>query len=86
MADGDSLFGFDFLGDDLCFLLGFLHRAEITSARRCRNDVVAVVTMTVQAVKVNRDLDIRIRRTLRRMTDGDLLALRRSGGRGNRRR
>jgi len=60
MTDGDSFLSFNLLGDDLCFLLGFLYRAEITATGRGRNDVVAVVTVTIEAVKVDRNFDVRV--------------------------
>ena len=75
MANGDLLFRFDLLLDDFSFLRRVLHRSRIAATSRCRDDVVTVIAVTVQAVEVNRDLDVRVGRALRGVADGDLLAL-----------
>lgn len=75
MAYGDALFGFNLLGGDFRIFRCILDRPSVATARRCRDDVVAVVTVAVQTVEIDGDFHVRIGRALRGVTDRDLLPL-----------
>ena len=74
VTDGDLLFGFDLLGHGLGFFGRVFHCASVTPADRGRDDVVTVVAVSVEAVEINGDVNVGIRRALRCVTDSDALA------------
>ena len=86
VADGDLFLRFNLLLDHFSFFCCVLHRSCVAATNWGRNDVVTVVAVTVETVKVDRDLNVRIRGALGGVAERDLLSLRHGGSRRKRRR